>query len=149
MRQLPIMTIISNCTTAALIDAAASMRGGNLVAFPTETVYGLGADATQRRAPSLERRHRWSDFHPTDQLVGDHHLQWLYLAHQYRQCVLGGRFFRTGGPGGGGSGNTSSITDKHGITNTGGGGGGAHSPSGTGTIGGTGGSGIIIIAYPS
>ena len=44
------MTIISNCTTAALIDAAASMRGGNLVAFPTETVYGLGADATNEKA---------------------------------------------------------------------------------------------------
>ena len=44
------MTIISNCTTSALIDAAASMRGGNLVAFPTETVYGLGADATNEKA---------------------------------------------------------------------------------------------------
>jgi L-threonylcarbamoyladenylate synthase len=44
------MTIISNCTTSALIDAAASMRGGNLVAFPTETVYGLGADATNENA---------------------------------------------------------------------------------------------------
>jgi L-threonylcarbamoyladenylate synthase len=44
------MTIISNCTTSALIDAAASMRGGNLVAFPTETVYGLGADATNEDA---------------------------------------------------------------------------------------------------
>ena len=50
MRQLPVMTIISNCTTSALIDAAASMRGGNLVAFPTETVYGLGADATNEKA---------------------------------------------------------------------------------------------------
>jgi len=50
VRQLPIMTIVSNCTTSALIDAAASMRGGNLVAFPTETVYGLGADATNEDA---------------------------------------------------------------------------------------------------
>ena len=50
MRQLPIMTIISNCTTSTLIDAAASMRSGNLVAFPTETVYGLGADATNENA---------------------------------------------------------------------------------------------------
>jgi L-threonylcarbamoyladenylate synthase len=44
------MTIISNCTSSALIDAAASMRDGNLVAFPTETVYGLGADATNENA---------------------------------------------------------------------------------------------------
>ncbi len=31
-------------------DAAEALRRGNLVAFPTETVYGLGADATNGRA---------------------------------------------------------------------------------------------------
>ena len=37
--------------TAANIERAAGMlRGGGLVAFPTETVYGLGADATDDRA---------------------------------------------------------------------------------------------------
>ena len=50
MRQLPIMAIISNCTAAALKDAASSLLAGNLVAFPTETVYGLGADATNQSA---------------------------------------------------------------------------------------------------
>jgi L-threonylcarbamoyladenylate synthase len=30
----------------AIADAAAALRAGGLVAFPTETVYGLGADAT-------------------------------------------------------------------------------------------------------
>ena len=44
------MTIISNCTASALKDAAASLLAGNLVAFPTETVYGLGADATNAKA---------------------------------------------------------------------------------------------------
>jgi L-threonylcarbamoyladenylate synthase len=44
------MSIISNCTTAALKDAATSLIIGNLVAFPTETVYGLGADATNKDA---------------------------------------------------------------------------------------------------
>jgi L-threonylcarbamoyladenylate synthase len=44
------MTIISNCTASALKDAATSLIGGNLVAFPTETVYGLGADATNEKA---------------------------------------------------------------------------------------------------
>ena len=44
------MSIISNCTADAITSAAASMRGGNLVAFPTETVYGLGADATNEKA---------------------------------------------------------------------------------------------------
>jgi L-threonylcarbamoyladenylate synthase len=35
---------------SAAADAAALLRGGELVAFPTETVYGLGADATNGRA---------------------------------------------------------------------------------------------------
>ena len=50
MRQLAIMTIISNCTPSALKDAAASLVAGNLVSFPTETVYGLGADASNQQA---------------------------------------------------------------------------------------------------
>ena len=44
------MSIISNCTATAIKDAAASLIKGNLVAFPTETVYGLGADATNKDA---------------------------------------------------------------------------------------------------
>jgi L-threonylcarbamoyladenylate synthase len=44
------MTIISNCTASVLKDAAASLIAGNLVAFPTETVYGLGADASNQQA---------------------------------------------------------------------------------------------------
>ena len=36
---------LSNCTASAMADAAANLLVGNLVAFPTETVYGLGADA--------------------------------------------------------------------------------------------------------
>jgi L-threonylcarbamoyladenylate synthase len=44
------MTIISNCTASVLKDAATSLIAGNLVAFPTETVYGLGADASNQQA---------------------------------------------------------------------------------------------------
>ena len=44
------MAIISNCTAFAIKDAAASLIAGNLVAFPTETVYGLGADASNENA---------------------------------------------------------------------------------------------------
>ena len=44
------MTTISKCTESAIKDAAASLISGNLVAFPTETVYGLGADATNKNA---------------------------------------------------------------------------------------------------
>jgi L-threonylcarbamoyladenylate synthase len=36
--------------SAALTEAAALLRAGELVAFPTETVYGLGADATNPEA---------------------------------------------------------------------------------------------------
>jgi L-threonylcarbamoyladenylate synthase len=44
------MKIISNCTETAIKDAAAILIKGDLVAFPTETVYGLGADATNKDA---------------------------------------------------------------------------------------------------
>ena len=37
---------ISHCTADALTNAAQLLKTGTLVAFPTETVYGLGADAT-------------------------------------------------------------------------------------------------------
>ena len=41
---------LSNCTADTLADAAARLIHGHLVAFPTETVYGLGADATNPAA---------------------------------------------------------------------------------------------------
>ena len=44
------MSIISNCTATAINDAATALIKGDLVAFPTETVYGLGADATNEDA---------------------------------------------------------------------------------------------------
>ena len=44
------MSIISNCTATAIKDAAATLINGDLVAFPTETVYGLGADAPNKDA---------------------------------------------------------------------------------------------------
>ncbi len=37
-------------TPAAVAEAARALRAGDLVAFPTETVYGLGADADDPRA---------------------------------------------------------------------------------------------------
>lgn len=44
------MTIISHCTSGVLKDAARALREGRLVVFPTETVYGLGADASNENA---------------------------------------------------------------------------------------------------
>jgi L-threonylcarbamoyladenylate synthase len=36
---------LSSCTSKTIRDAAIALKAGHLVAFPTETVYGLGADA--------------------------------------------------------------------------------------------------------
>lgn len=44
---------LSNCTSDTIRDAAAALKAGHLVAFPTETVYGLGADA--RNADAVNR----------------------------------------------------------------------------------------------
>lgn len=44
---------LSNCTADTIRDAAAALKAGHLVAFPTETVYGLGADA--RNADAVKR----------------------------------------------------------------------------------------------
>ncbi len=41
---------LSQCTADALRDAAKKLAQGALVAFPTETVYGLGVDATNHDA---------------------------------------------------------------------------------------------------
>lgn len=41
---------VSKCTVNALQSAAQTLLEGNLVAFPTETVYGLGADALNKQA---------------------------------------------------------------------------------------------------
>jgi L-threonylcarbamoyladenylate synthase len=43
-------TAILPANEAAVADAARCLRDGGLVAFPTETVYGLGADATNAAA---------------------------------------------------------------------------------------------------
>jgi L-threonylcarbamoyladenylate synthase len=41
---------VSKCTADAMVLAAQKLKDGHLVAFPTETVYGLGADATNKTA---------------------------------------------------------------------------------------------------
>ena len=54
------MQMISNCTDVEVKKAAKALKDGHLVAFPTETVYGLGADATNEtvvdRVYSVKRR---------------------------------------------------------------------------------------------
>jgi len=46
------MEIINNPTHDEIKKAAKALKDGHLVAFPTETVYGLGADATNEKAVS-------------------------------------------------------------------------------------------------
>jgi L-threonylcarbamoyladenylate synthase len=46
------MEIISNPRQDEIKKAAQALKDGHLVAFPTETVYGLGADATNEKAVS-------------------------------------------------------------------------------------------------
>ena len=41
---------LSNCSVDSLATAAKSLKEGSLVVFPTETVYGLGADSTNAQA---------------------------------------------------------------------------------------------------
>src|SRR3982750_646746 len=43
-------TLILPAAYGATVDAARCLAAGGLVAFPTETVYGLGADATNGAA---------------------------------------------------------------------------------------------------
>src|SRR6266481_2392617 len=43
-------SMIVEPTAATIAEAAKLLREGGLVAFPTETVYGLGGDATNERA---------------------------------------------------------------------------------------------------
>jgi L-threonylcarbamoyladenylate synthase len=46
----PLATRVLNADAAAIAAAVRCLAAGGLVAFPTETVYGLGADATAGRA---------------------------------------------------------------------------------------------------
>jgi len=44
------MTLLSVCTMETIAQAALALQQGQLVAIPTETVYGLGADAESAEA---------------------------------------------------------------------------------------------------
>src|ERR1700684_3822769 len=46
----PLPTRVAKPDAAAIADAVRHLAAGGLVAFPTETVYGLGADATNGAA---------------------------------------------------------------------------------------------------
>ena len=64
-KNLPMKTRVLNADTKGIQTAATQLRAGKLVAFPTETVYGLGANAYIDQAISriYEAKHRPS-FNP-------------------------------------------------------------------------------------
>jgi L-threonylcarbamoyladenylate synthase len=66
------VSIISHCTLDTLTKAAASLKAGALVIFPTETVYGLGADGDNEDAIAriYQVKDRPSD-HPLIIHIGD------------------------------------------------------------------------------
>lgn len=61
-----IQTLIQPAVTG-LLAAVKLLRQGQLVAFPTETVYGLGADA--RRADAIQKIYQAKDRPPTNPLI--------------------------------------------------------------------------------
>ena len=63
---------LSNCSIDSLKAAAQALKDGSLVVFPTETVYGLGADATNASAVAriYEVKGRPSD-HPLIVHIGE------------------------------------------------------------------------------
>ena len=77
---------LSNCSIDSLNIAAQALKNGSLVVFPTETVYGLGADATNSLAVAriYEVKGRPAD-HPLIVHIGDlkHLEQWVAEIPKY------------------------------------------------------------------
>ena len=77
---------LSNCSVDALAAAARTLKEGSLVAFPTETVYGLGADATNAKAVAriYEAKGRPAD-HPLIVHIADNKYleQWISDIPEY------------------------------------------------------------------
>jgi len=86
--------IRSPVTPEAIAEAAAVVRRGELVAFPTETVYGLGADATSDAAVAavfaVKDRPR---FNPLIVHVSDHEAAEALADFDDRARFLAGKFW--------------------------------------------------------
>lgn len=85
---------IETPTAAAIARAAKALADGELVAFPTETVYGLGADATNPEAVAriyeVKGRPRFNPLiaHVSDMSAAQTHAEFNATAH-----ALGGAFW--------------------------------------------------------
>ena len=77
---------LSNCSIDSLNVAAQALKDGSIVAFPTETVYGLGADATNELAVAriYEVKGRPSDHPLIVHIPGMKYLeQWISEIPEY------------------------------------------------------------------
>jgi L-threonylcarbamoyladenylate synthase len=85
---------ILSATAATIAEAARHLRSGGLVAFPTETVYGLGADATQHKAVAAiyELKGRPS-FNPLIAHVADLETAERYAVFDHRARYLARRLW--------------------------------------------------------
>ena len=79
-----------------LAEAGAVLRAGGLVAFPTETVYGLGADATQDRAVArifdAKDRPQFNPLivHLAEAADAERHIAWLPAAERLAEAFWPG-----------------------------------------------------------
>ena len=87
-------TILSAAHPEAIRLAAEIIRAGGLVAFPTETVYGLGCDALNPEAAArifeAKRRPRFDPLivHIADQAALDALVSHMSLSDQDRKSVV-------------------------------------------------------------
>jgi L-threonylcarbamoyladenylate synthase len=87
-------SLISDPTPAAIAKAARLLREGKLVAFPTETVYGLGADATNDEAvASIFTAKGRPQFNPLIVHVADASAAERYGVFDARARALAARFW--------------------------------------------------------
>lgn len=90
----PFLGISRPADDAAIADAARLIRSGRLVAFPTETVYGLGADATDDAAVAavFAAKDR-PDFNPLIIHVANVHAAARLVEFDDRATLLAERFW--------------------------------------------------------
>jgi L-threonylcarbamoyladenylate synthase len=87
---------IAKATEDAIATAAALLREGSLVAFPTETVYGLGGDATNGRAVAAifaaKERPSFNPLivHVPDAAQAGEHAEMTSLAHRLAEAFWPG-----------------------------------------------------------
>lgn len=92
----PMTTLALTSTAAHLKVASSLLQEGGLVAFPTETVYGLGADASNDHAVAMiyqvKGRPQFNPLivHVADQKIARRYVEWTPLADQLTQAFWPG-----------------------------------------------------------